>query len=169
MVPRLETERLVLRGHRAADHAACCALWGQETVTRFIGGRPSTGEEVWSRILRYAGHWEMLGFGYFAVTERGSDRVIGEVGLADFRRDISPPLDAPEAGWVFHPDWHGKGLAREAVAALLDWAAGRGMARTLCLIDPDNEASLGLALRLGFRETQRIDYYGKPSLLLRRE
>jgi len=167
-VPVITTERLVLRPHRASDHEACGALWGHPDVTRYIGGRAHTPEEVWSRILRYAGLWQTLGYGYFAVTERGSEQVIGEVGLADFRRDIIPALDVPEAGWVFHPDWHGRGLAREAVSALLDWASGRGMARTLCLIDPDNGASLGLAGRLGFKQVDSVRYHGAQSIVLRR-
>ncbi len=169
MVPVLETERLILRGHTIDDHAACSALWGHPEVTRHIGGRPSTPEEVWSRILRYVGHWQMLGFGYFAVVERESGKLIGEVGLADFRRDIVPKLDVPEAGWVFHPDWHGKGLAREAVSALLDWADKREMGRLVCLIDPGNAASIGLAQRLGFTETARADYHGNQSLVLHRD
>lgn len=143
-------------------------LWGHPEVTRYIGGRPSTPEDTWSRILRYAGHWQMLSFGYFAVVERARGQLIGEVGLADFRRDIDPKLDAPEAGWVFHPNWHGKGLAREAVSALLDWADGRGMARTVCLISPENKASLTLARRIGFREVGRVSYHGSPAILSQR-
>jgi RimJ/RimL family protein N-acetyltransferase len=63
-VPTLETERLVLRGHRLEDFSDCVALWSDSVVTRFIGGIPSTPEDAWSRLLRYAGHWLLLGFGY---------------------------------------------------------------------------------------------------------
>lgn len=168
MVPVLKTERLLLRGHEQADHASCLALWGHPDVSRYIGGRPSTSEDVWSRILRYAGHWQMLGFGYFAVIEQESGALIGEVGLADFRRDIEPRLDVPEAGWVFHPDWHGKGFAHEAVSALLKWADARDMGRMACLIDPDNAASLALAGRLRFGETARVQYHGTQTVVLHR-
>lgn len=168
MVPVLKTERLLLRGHEQADHASCLALWGHPEVTRYIGGRPSTSEEVWSRMLRYAGHRQMLGFGYFVVIEQESGALIGEVGLADFRRDLEPRLDVPEAGWVFHPNWHGRGFAHEAVSALLEWGDGRDMGRMACLIDPDNAASLALAGRLGFNERLRTTYHGASCIMLDR-
>ena len=63
LVPELETPRLSLRGHRVEDLEDCAAMWGDPQVTRHIGGRPSTKEEVWSRLVRYVGHWALLGFG----------------------------------------------------------------------------------------------------------
>ncbi len=65
-------------------------MWGVRIVTRHIGGRPFTAEESWSRLLRYAGHWYLLGFGYWAVVERGTNRFVGEVGFADFHRRHHP-------------------------------------------------------------------------------
>lgn len=166
MPPVLETERLQLRRHQVSDFDSCCRLWGSAEVTRYIGGRPSTPEEVWSRILRYAGHWDLLGYGYFAVVEKQSGKLIGEFGLADFHRTIEPPLKDPEAGWVLHPDHHGKGFAAEALTALLAWSDAEGMKRTCCLIDPENAPSLRLAQRMGYVETGRISYHDKPSILL---
>jgi len=53
--PQLETERLSLRGHRLEDFPDCCAMWTDPEVTRFIGGKPSTEQEVWFRLVRYVG------------------------------------------------------------------------------------------------------------------
>ena len=163
MSPVLETERLILRRHQVSDFNSCCRLWGSDAVTRYIGGRPSTPEEVWSRLLRYAGHWDLLGYGYFAVVEKQFGAMIGE-----FRRAIDPPLANPEAGWVLHPDYHGKGLAAEALTALLAWADAQDMARTCCLIDTENAASLRLAQRMGYVEEKTLSYHDKPSSLLMR-
>jgi RimJ/RimL family protein N-acetyltransferase len=66
-IPLLETDRLLLRGHRPEDLDDCKALWGDPDVTRHIGGRPFSGEEVWTRLLRYVGHWCWLGYGFWAV------------------------------------------------------------------------------------------------------
>ena len=168
MPSTLTTPRLVLRPHTSADFPACCALWADPTVTRFIGGRPSTSEEVWSRILRYAGHWQLLGYGYFLATDRQSGAVVGEFGLADFHRDINPPLgDTPEAGWAMLPQFHGKGLAHEALTAVLAWA-DQTMPRTVCMIDPTNEPSLKLATKLGYTEYARTEYKDHPTILLAR-
>ena len=69
-VPVLTTARLVMRGHRPSDLDASAAMWGDDAVGRHIGGKPSTREESWSRLLRYAGLWALLGFGYWLVEER---------------------------------------------------------------------------------------------------
>ena len=100
-VPALDTERLTMRGHTLADFDECLAMWTDPVVMRHLGGRPLTMEEMWARLLRYAGSWSLLGFGYWVVRERATGRFVGEVGLADLRRDIEPRLGGvPEAGWV---------------------------------------------------------------------
>lgn len=166
--PVIDTPRLRLRPHRVADAEPMLALWSDPDVVRFIGGRPSTAEEVWSRLLRYAGLWPMLGFGYWAVEERGGSYV-GELGLADFRRVIDPPLGrTPEAGWAFLPSVHGRGYAGEALAAVLAWADGHRLTATCCIIAPDNAPSLRLAARAGYAEAARTTYKGEPTIVLRR-
>src|ERR1700744_1056778 len=105
--PMLMTDRLRLRAHTVADFESSAAVWGDSEVTRFIGGRPFTAEESWTRLLRCAGHWALMGFGYWAVEERATGKFIGEAGFMDFRRDIEPPVvDIPEAGWAFAPEAH---------------------------------------------------------------
>lgn len=168
-VPELSTERLVMRGHRKADFEDCAAMWGDEQVTRFIGGKPSTREQTWARLLRYIGHWAVMGFGYWVVTEKASGRFIGEVGFANYKREIEPPLgDDPEMGWVLVPLAFGKGFASEATSAALTWMDGEFRARrTVCMIDPENTASLRIAEKRGYREFTRARA-DKPVLLLER-
>ena len=136
--PTLETERLVLRAHQVEDFPNLAALWGDPLVTRFISGVPLTPEEVWSRLLRTAGHWLLLGFGYWVVEEKATGKFLGEVGFADLKRAIEPPLgDAPEAGWVFASAAHGKGFGIEAVQAIHSWGANHFKTPgSACLIAP---------------------------------
>jgi RimJ/RimL family protein N-acetyltransferase len=100
---------------------------------------------------------------------------VGEVGLADFRRDVTPPLgDAPEAGWVLAPWAHGRGFATEAVGAVLAWsdaalaAAGGPGRRTVCLIAPENAASVRVAEKCGYQEAARAAYRGAETLVFAR-
>lgn len=169
-IPALDTERLLLRGHRREDLADCAAMWGDPAVTRYIGGRPSTREEVWARLLRYVGHWALLGFGYWVVVDKASGRFVGEVGFADFQREIDPPLgDAPEIGWALAPWAHGRGFATEAVRAAVAWGEARfGARRTVCLISPENLASIRVAQKCGYAESGRTHYKGEPTLLFSR-
>lgn len=55
-------------------------------------------------------------------------------------------------GWVLHPDFQGRGYAREAATALLDLAAGLGAHRIAATVDAANEPSLVLCERLGMRK-----------------
>jgi RimJ/RimL family protein N-acetyltransferase len=166
----LDTERLTMRRPRREDFEEALAMWADPTVVRYISGKPATREEMWARLLRYVGHWELLGYGFWVVRDKSTGRFVGEVGLAHFQRDIQPPLgDAKEAGWVLSPWAHGKGFATEAVRAALRWAEDAfGPERVVCLIHPDNEASLRVAHTCGFREFARGTYKGEPTRLLER-
>ena len=120
--PVLQTPRLVLRPPTINDFDHSLSLWSDPAVSRFIGGRPATGEDVWARVLRYIGHWQAMKFGYWAIFERNSGRFVGEAGFADFHRTIDPPLTGmPEMGWALSPWAHGSGFATEAVQAALAW------------------------------------------------
>ena len=185
-VPIIDTPRLQLRGHEVADLDACAAMWADPEIVRYIGNRPSSREETWARLLRYRGHWELLGFGFWAVVERATGTFVGELGLADFRREvaswdprpassaaegwcgsIAPPLGA-EAGWVIARAAHGQGYATEGLRAALAWGAAHVAAREVsAVIEPDNAASLRVAHKCGFTGVASATYHGAELIVLR--
>jgi RimJ/RimL family protein N-acetyltransferase len=166
-VPVIDTPRLRLRGHRVADFAPSAAMWGDPVVTRYVGGRPFSGEEVWSRLLRYAGLWALLGYGYWVIEDRRSGKFVGEVGFANFKREMEPSIgDGIEIGWALATWAHGRGFATEAVVAALGWGDGHFNGnQTLCVIDPGNLASIGVARKAGYQGAERRSYKGAPVLL----
>lgn len=167
--PRLETARLILRAHGAEDLDAVAAMWGDANVVRHITGMPSTREECWARILRYAGLWPVKGYGYWAVVDKATGDFVGDVGIADFAREMEPPIyQAPEAGWVLAPSAHGRGLATEAMLAVLTWADAHLGTATMCMLDEKNAASMRVAEKCGYREYARATYKTSPTLLYRR-
>jgi RimJ/RimL family protein N-acetyltransferase len=170
-IPILETERLKLRGHRVEDFSHCAAMWADPNVTKHIGDKPFTEEESWTRLLRYVGHWALLGFGYWVVEEKTTGNFIGETGFADYKRDIEPSLrGVPEIGWVFASQAHGQGYATEAVRAVVAWGdAHFPSARTACIIDPENLPSTRVALKCGYRELQTTSYKGHPTVIFVRD
>ena len=170
-VPILETKRLKLRGHRLDDFDDSAAMWADPVVTRYIRNQPFTEEEAWTRLLRYVGHWALLGFGYWVVEEKGTGQFLGEIGYADYKRDIQPSLKGvPEIGWVFAARFHGKGYANEAVRMATAWGdAHFGPVRTACIIAPENVASMRVAAKCGFRELQLTTYKGEPTMMFVRE
>ncbi len=68
--PVIETARLILSGHRLEDFEGSRALWADPGVTRLIRDEPFAAEECWLRLLRYVGHWQLLGFGYWMAREK---------------------------------------------------------------------------------------------------
>ncbi|HEY2048187.1 MAG TPA: GNAT family N-acetyltransferase [Caulobacteraceae bacterium] len=163
--PRLRTPRLLLRPHTPHDFDRCYALWSDREVMLHMGGRPFTPEEVWRRMLGYAGLWAMLGYGYWVIQDAESGDYAGEAGLADFHRPFATDF-APEAGWMLTPSAQGKGLAFEAMTAILQWAEETlPNRRTVCIIGNENAPSLRLAARLGYRQTGRAQY-GERDVLL---
>src|SRR5580765_4655318 len=170
MVPVIETARLRLRAHCPGDFAACAAMWALPEVVRYIGGKPFTIEEVWARVLRYAGHWQWMGFGFWALEEKSTGAFAGDLGFAEFKREIEPPIQGiPEIGWVLAPHAQGKGYATEAVRAVVAWGDQHfDRARTVCLIHPENLPSLRVAEKCGYKEFQRTAYKGQPTIILER-
>jgi RimJ/RimL family protein N-acetyltransferase len=168
-VPSLLTERLTLRAHRLEDFPALASMWAEPEVFRFIGGKASTEQESWTRLLKFSGHWALQGFGYWAVEEKAGGRYVGDVGFADHKRDMTPSIAGlPELGWVLSPAVHGRGYATEAVRAALAWGDVQGWPRVVCIISPENLASIRVAEKCGFGETTPAVHGGKPTLLLTR-
>ena len=150
MAPTLTTDRLILTPHVPADLEEMAALLADPAVMGPIGAPPSTREATWHRLLRYIGHWQTLGYGHWVVRDRAG-AYLGDVGLMDSRRATEPGFEGVvEAGWLLATEAQGRGYAREACAAMLAWADAQGIARTVCMIAPDNAPSLRLAERLGY-------------------
>jgi len=160
VVPVVETERLRMRGHRLEDFDNSLAMWADPVVVQYTTGKPQTREDVWMRMLRYGGLWAFLGYGYWAVEEKATGAFVGEIGFADFRREIEPALDGmPEIGWVLATQMHGKGYATEAVKGAVAWGDQQfGASKTCCIIHPDNTASVRVAEKCGYRQLQAAIY-----------
>ncbi|KAA9339138.1 GNAT family N-acetyltransferase [Hymenobacter busanensis] len=169
-VPQLETPDLILRGPRIDDLPEAVAMHQEPDFYRFLGGKPHSEEDVWRRMLSHTGHWAMLGYGSWAIEEKATGRFVGTVGFFDVQRDLTPSIKGvPEAGWVLAPRLHGRGYASQALTAAHTWADEHlPTPRTVCIIDPDNAASLRLAHKFGYREFARSPYHEADIVLLER-
>jgi RimJ/RimL family protein N-acetyltransferase len=170
-IPTLETERLILRGNKLEDFPALAAIWSDPEVVRHISGKSFSREESWARLLRYLGHWALLDYGFWAIEEKASGRYVGETGLADFQRGLTPSLDGtPEVGWVLAPWAHGQGYATEAVRAAVTWGEQKfGETPLCCIIAPEHKASINVAAKCGFREFARTTYKSCETIIFRRK
>ncbi len=142
-IPRLETERLILRAPSEADLDADAAFFASD-ASRFVG-RPLRRDETWRSIAMLLGHWAIRGFGFWGVEEKDTRRYVGRVGL--WFPDGWPE---PEIGWTLMTSATGNGYATEAAMAARTHAYDvLGWDTAISLIDPDNHASKAVAKRLG--------------------
>ena len=122
-------------------------------------------------MLGYIGHWSLLEFGYWVAEEKATGRFVGEIGFADYKRDLEPSLKGvPEIGWVLAAQAQGRGYATEAVRAAVAWGDARFCsARTACIIAPENLASVRVAVKCGYRDFALATYKGHPTVMYIRE
>jgi RimJ/RimL family protein N-acetyltransferase len=141
----LITDRLKLRQFKESDWQDLFAYYSDEDCMRFTTGRALTDWETWRAVATMVGHWELRGFGPYAMEELKTGKVLGPVGLWY-------PLEwpEPEIKWGLARAYWGNGYAREAAEAV------RAMASTqlpeyhlISLIVADNTSSIKLAESLG--------------------
>jgi RimJ/RimL family protein N-acetyltransferase len=167
--PILETERLRLRPAEAADLDPIAGFWADLSVVRFIGGKPRTRQEVWFALLRGAGMWDMLGFGFWTVTDRATGEIYGECGFADFKRGLPENLvPGTESGWVLGPAAWGRGIASEAVSAIHGWFDQTRPGVSHCIINPGNTGSIRVAEKTGYAQTGSTLFNGEEINTYRR-
>jgi RimJ/RimL family protein N-acetyltransferase len=145
-------------------------MLGDPEVMRFIGGKPHAREEAWRRLLVGPGLWALLGYGYWTIERRSDGAYLGQVGFADFKRDMTPSMEGtPEMGWLLSPAAQGQGIATEAVLAAIAWGdevlPGREF---VAIVDACNAPSIRVAAKAGFSIREDAVYKGEPILLFRR-
>jgi len=168
--PRIETDRLILRGWRRDDREKYFTILQEPAVHRHFGPEPMGMEECWRRLMAAAGGWVMNGFGGWAVERRSDGKLLGMIALFTAWRGLDPEFgDDPEMGWIFATEAHGQGLAGEACVAVLDWAeANLDSTPIWAIIAPANSSSMKLADKLGFERLHETLYHDDPTVILRR-
>jgi ribosomal-protein-alanine N-acetyltransferase len=141
----LRTERLTLRRARPDDLDAFHAILSDPAAMRYWSSAPHQAPEQtreWLDGMLADGPPESDDF----VIELDG-RAIGKAGC----------WRVPQIGYILHPDYWGKGVASEAVSAVIAhvFAAYDHVDAITADVDPRNEASLKLLARLGFVETGR--------------
>jgi len=167
--PTIETERLLLRGIELRDLDYFERALSDPQVTEHIGG-PNNRENAYRKMMTGCAFWTLTGIGMWAVEDKASGRAIGHMGFFDFLRDLQPSiLGEPEMGWIFASDGQGRGLAREACEAALDWfEQAFGKQEIPAIIALGNEPSMRLAERLGFVRQPDALFNGQPTSYWRR-
>lgn len=148
----IETDRLTLRRYLETDYDDLLKLQSSPEVTRFLLYDPKTPEQVRESLAGRLADVPLDADGQaltVAVIERETGRHAGEVTL--FMNSVEHRTG--EIGFVFHPDFHGRGYAAEASTELLRIGFEElGWHRIIGRLDHRNSGSAALLGRLGMRQ-----------------
>jgi RimJ/RimL family protein N-acetyltransferase len=151
---RLETERLLLRQFQESDWQDLHEYYSDKEAKKYTGGNVLSEAETWQTMCGMIGHWQIRGYGPYAVEEKATGTVVGPIGFW-YPHD----WPEPEIKWALAPRHWGKGFAKEAAIAVHE--AGRKYLPEIALISlihEDNTPSIKLALCIGAEFERTIDY-----------
>jgi RimJ/RimL family protein N-acetyltransferase len=150
----LETPRLVLRMFEETDWDALHEMFQDEECVRYTIGAPLSRWQTWRILAAYLGHWQLRGFGPYAVVEKSTGTMMGPVGL------WSPgEWPEPEIKWSLARRFWGHGFATEAALATREMVARElQWKRVISIILPENERSKAVARRLGGTHEKTIPF-----------
>jgi RimJ/RimL family protein N-acetyltransferase len=147
------TARLVLTPLVPDDADAMAVVLGDERLHEFIGGQPASRQELRARYVRWA-------FGSGSPDESWLNWVVradGEpVGWVQATATRKAQGWTAEVAWVMGVAWQGRGYAREAACALVEWLRGLGVRPVTATIHPDHHASAAVATRAGLTPTDTM-------------
>ncbi|MBS0125810.1 GNAT family N-acetyltransferase [Thetidibacter halocola] len=142
--PRIETERLILRGPEPQDAEPMIEFLMDHDHASGFGTYDNRGD-AWRWFATNIGHWHIHGYGYFMLELKETGAPIGISGIWN-----PEGWPEPELGWAVFAAYEGKGYAREAAERARLWAyQGLGMTTLTSNIVPSNTRSKSLAERLG--------------------
>jgi RimJ/RimL family protein N-acetyltransferase len=149
------TERLSIRRLELADAEAMFRYRCDPLVTRYQNWEPASVEEVRTFIAGLGeigvdtpGRWYQLG-----LFLRETGELAGDCGIQVQAHDSRQA----EIGISLAPAFHGRGLATEALRAVLGYLfTSLGKHRVYGSVDPGNAASLALLERVGMRREAHL-------------
>ncbi|MEM7728307.1 MAG: GNAT family N-acetyltransferase [Pseudomonadota bacterium] len=152
--PTLETDRLLLRPiDMEADFQGFCDTFSDADTMRFLGGKTKSPAETWRTMATFLGHHLARGYSFLSVIEKATGDWVGEVG--PWYPEGWPDR---EVGWTLHPAHRGKGYAREAGRAAIDYVRDDlGWPSVIHIIEDGNVGSERVAEALGSTRLRTLD------------
>jgi RimJ/RimL family protein N-acetyltransferase len=107
-IPTLETARLKLRAFTLDDWGPYAEMYADESFVRYLSGKPLSKDEAWESMAIILGHWNLLGYGIWALECKATGRLIGRAGLLNL-----PQWPDVEVCWALSPRFWGLRLGEE--------------------------------------------------------
>ncbi len=149
----LQTRRLILRRLQPSDIQALADLWTDPEVTQYMGG-PRDRARLLATLEDTAHHPLRDRYDLWPVVEKQSGRVIGNCGLLE--KEVEGK-DEIELVYVLARSAWGRGYATEMAEAIKQHAFDTlGLRRLIALMEPDNQASERVAIKIGMRLEKEV-------------
>jgi ribosomal-protein-alanine N-acetyltransferase len=152
--PVIYTERLVLRALKKSDAKKIVELRSDEQVNRYLNRAPKINKAEATIFIKNIqnGNKDNEWF-YWAIALKNEDELIGTICLWNFNAEKSQA----DTGYELHPAWQGKGLMREALAAVIAFGFNDLKLRQIeAITNRYNSPSLALLANTGFKEEKGL-------------
>jgi len=158
----IETDRLLIREFEPDDVDSMTAVYGDARVMEHVCVGVLDRERTAALLTQYREAQERDGFSTWALVEKASGAVVGDAGFG-----VYLPTAEPELGYTLAAAVWGRGYGFEAARACVDAAFTHlPHGRLVAKVKAENEHSLRIAERLGFRTVDTVSVDGRPHLLL---
>lgn len=159
----LETHRLTLRVFDIDDVDALVSVHGDPDVMRYSTNGPKTIYQIKQFIENAREHHWREGYSQWAIIWKPTGHLIGECGI--WLHDIVG-FNEHEISYRLNSTFWNRGIATEAVIACRDFAFGTlGFDRVISIIDPQNEASISVARKVGMLPQKNAVFHGIPVVI----
>jgi RimJ/RimL family protein N-acetyltransferase len=150
---RIESKRLELEPLDPGHASEMAIVLGSTSLHRFTGGAPAAPAELRTRYERLAaGSGDpLVDWLNWMLRVRDGGELAGTVQATVRHRHEDP---VAEVAWVIGVRWQGRGLAKEAVRAVVSWLEKSGVATMVAHIHPEHAASAAVARAAGFVPTK---------------
>ena len=164
VVPRIVTERLVLRALHLSDFDAYAEHMADPVAMKHMTAAFDR-RTAWRMFATLTGAWNLTGAGWWALQLRDTGEVVGFVGAFFRETQLGKGGEADlEIGWSVLQKFWRKGYAKEGARAALEYAfAHHTFRRVIAHVDPPNIASIGVCRAIGMTFDIETDFYGEPS------
>jgi ribosomal-protein-alanine N-acetyltransferase len=153
----LLTDRLILRGFQPGDREPLHAILSDRDVIRYLPRSEPWPLEIVQKVMnRQAEHWEIHGYGWYAVECQADGELIGWCGLGylDETQEVEIKYLLKKSHW-------GLGYATEGARTCLDAGFQQlGLDEIVGLVFPENQTSRHVIQKLGLTFTGNLPYFG---------
>jgi len=163
----LETNRLILRHLLPGDLDRLFALYSDPEIRRYFPDGTLTYEETKEELEWFLnGHPAHPELGLWATIHKETGEFIGRCGLLPWTIEQRPEV---EVAYLLAKEYWGQGLGTEAAQAIVDYAFEQlKLPRLICVIDPENQASVKVARNIGMTLEKEMEDDKGPFLLYSR-